>query len=135
MNNYRTTSVKSMNLDIIRKLIFYFLKMTGVKTVFIISIHKCCCLKIGWHYDPHSGFHWGKGLTLHKICKNTSFNWPVFSCIRTESRFCPYAGEYGSIKTRILGYFMQCKFSMKNWETVWLFLDLRRRFRMVLKFF
>ena len=23
-------------------------------------------------------------------------------------RFCPYKGEYGSVKTRILAYFMQC---------------------------
>ena len=35
-----------------------------------------------------------KGRTLHKICYNTGFHWPVFSCIN-----CPYTGEYESVKT------------------------------------
>ena len=48
-----------------------------------------------------------KWLSLHKIRENTGFHWPVFSCIRTESRFCSYKWEYGSVKTRILAYFMQ----------------------------
>ena len=26
-----------------------------------------------------------------------------------KDRFCPYTGEYGLVKTRILAYFMQCK--------------------------
>ena len=43
---------------------------------------------------------------LHKICQHTDFCWPVFSRI-TTSRFCPCMGEYGSVKTRILAYFMQ----------------------------
>ena len=40
--------------------------------------------------------------TLHKT-------WPVFPRVRTKStkRFCSYTGEYGSVKTRILTYFMQ----------------------------
>ena len=27
---------------------------------------------------------------------------------RRFRRFCPYAGEYGSVKTCIVAYFMQC---------------------------
>ena len=42
--------------------------------------------------------------SLHKIWSKTGFHWPVFSRIRAES--CPYTGEYGSVKTRILAYFM-----------------------------
>ena len=40
-----------------------------------------------------------KELTLHKLCESTGF----------YCRFCPYTGEYGSVKTLILAYFMQCK--------------------------
>ena len=36
--------------------------------------------------------------TLHKTCENTVF---------TDLRFCPYTGEYGSVTTRTLAYFMQ----------------------------
>ena len=47
-------------------------------------------------------------ITLHKICENTGLHWPVFSRIRAKLRFCPYTGEYGSVETSILAYFMQC---------------------------
>ena len=41
------------------------------------------------------------GLALDKICKNMGFHYPEFSSIRTESMI-----EYGSVKTRILVYFI-----------------------------
>ena len=30
-------------------------------------------------------------------------------------RFCPYTGECGSVKTRILAYFMQCLFNRNDY--------------------
>ena len=32
----------------------------------------------------------------------------LLTCILLHKRFCPYTGEYGLVKTRIVTYFMQC---------------------------
>ena len=46
-------------------------------------------------------------------------------------RFCPYTGEYGSVKTRILAYFTQCtwfSYTVQIWKvmTVWYTFLLRK---------
>ena len=46
-----------------------------------------------------------KTCSLHKICEITGFHGPVFS-LRMKNK-CPHTGECGSMKTRILAYFMQ----------------------------
>ena len=38
-------------------------------------------------------------MKLHKICKKTGFQWPVFSLIKS---ILPYTGKYASMKVRIL---------------------------------
>ena len=45
--------------------------------------------------------------TLKKIGSNTK---PWGCRKRNNRRFCPYTEVYGSVKTRILAYFMQCHF-------------------------
>ena len=45
--------------------------------------------------------------SLDKLCENKGFHLPVFPRTRTKL-ICPYTVENGSVKNRILAYFMQC---------------------------
>ena len=53
-------------------------------------------------------------VSLHKICENTSFHWPVFSCVRTKSAILSSYGGIRVSETRILVYFMQCLLSNRT---------------------
>ena len=84
--------------------------------------------------DLFKAFAWVSSLwlnnTLRKICQNTSFLWPVFSCATAKSchhietgqlicrakqltdfynmaRFCHYTGKYGPGTTHLLVYSTQ----------------------------
>ena len=55
INNYRTTSAKSINLDIIRKLIEYSLKNVLVKAIFSLPVSEILLQEVGMYYDQQSG--------------------------------------------------------------------------------
>ena len=64
INNYRTTSEKSINLDVIRKLIEYSLKMFFLWRQFLLlPFSRYCCSKVGWYYHPPSELQGAKELT------------------------------------------------------------------------
>ena len=66
----------------------------------IDSIHPLCMINLR--------------VSLHKICENTSFHWPVFSCVRTKSAILSSYGGIRVSETRILVYFMQCLLSNRT---------------------
>ena len=97
INKWRTTSVKSINLNIIRKLVTFSwrrsesyrnhswtpgppswksLKTFSWRQCLLSPISRYCCLKVGRYYDPHSGFHEAKGLNL-KIYKVENDFFPI----------------------------------------------------------
>ena len=43
------------------------------------------------------------------MCENTGFLRPIFSRLEQNLQFCPYTGEYRSVKIHILANFMQCE--------------------------
>ena len=57
---------------------------------------------------------------LGKISQNTSFPWPIFSCMQRKSTFCPYMGKYESDKTHILSDIAQWpSWSLRSIRTHW----------------
>ena len=54
---------------------------------------------------------------LRKICENTDFRLARIYGFILNRRFYPYTGEYGSVKTRILAYFMQCNANVEKFRT------------------
>lgn len=57
---------------------------------------------------------------LGKISQNTSFPWPIFSCMQRKSTFCPYMGKYESGKTHILSDIAQWpSWSLRSIRTHW----------------
>ena len=56
INNQRTTSTKSINLDITRKPIKYSLKKAGLKTTFTLTVFEILLLKVGQYYHPREGY-------------------------------------------------------------------------------
>ena len=47
-------------------------------------------------------------ISLHKLCKNMGFHLPYSHVSGQNLRLYPCTAEYGSVKTRILAYFIQC---------------------------
>ena len=73
INNYRTTSARSINLHIIRKLFECFFKNALVKTKFLSPFLRDCCSKVGRYYEPHSGVQGAKGLNFQGKTKKYVF--------------------------------------------------------------
>ena len=62
ITNLRTTSVKSIDLHAIRKLVEYSFKNIGKRRCLFLPFCSYCCQNVGWYYDPTSGAEGAKGL-------------------------------------------------------------------------
>ena len=71
----------------------------------VITVKTFCNLD---HWVKHQNAGKIVCLSVHKVCTNIDFHW-LYSTI-----FCPYAGEYGSVKTDIIAYFMQFMHILPN---------------------
>ena len=84
INNWRTTSAKSINHNVIRKLIEYSLKHLLVRAMFASNVLHILLLKVGRYYDPHSGLQGAKGLMLFIII---AYNFSITGLLAIASVF------------------------------------------------
>lgn len=73
----------------------------------VITVKTFCNLD---HWVKHQNTEKIVCLSVHKVCTNIDFHW-LYSTI-----FCPYTGEYGSVKTHIIAYFMQCLWKLIGYK-------------------
>ena len=71
----------------------------------VITVKIFCNLD---HWVKHQNTGKIVCLSVHKVRTNIDFHW-LYSTI-----FCPYTGEYGSVKTHIIAYFMQFMHILPN---------------------
>ena len=70
INNLRTTSAKSINVDTIRKLVEYCLKNLMARVTLFLSFWRYCSLKVGLYCDPPSAAQ-GEEVLMTKFSKQS----------------------------------------------------------------
>ena len=67
INNLRITGAKSINLEIIRKLIKYSFKNVTLTQCLLLPFWRYCCSMIGRYYHTPSGVQGTKGLREKRL--------------------------------------------------------------------